>query len=339
MGMIMRCILLSCLATLSFLGWGQAQEHVIAGTPKPTSFVIAPSMLWQTGSSDYDFNLNFSDNSSSPPARYHLRSLLEYPMDAFLSGLTLEYTMGERPSPVWRARLKYLTNISNPSGKMVDSDFLNQVRFSYTESRARLRSTLVEIDVSRSLFYYRHYAMSLTAGIRYFQTSQRIIGYDGYQLSYDPVSGEWGPAIPISRQDGEVLTYDAKFVLPQVGFTHQLRYGDRFSAEVQTMFALAYASDLDDHVLRHFTAAGSGSGYAMAMKPSLRYDLFPAHGTFIDFEAEYMFLATENEHRQEWYGDDPASPDLDDTGQRSEPLPHRIKTSIFAIGIRLSFAL
>jgi hypothetical protein len=57
----------------------------------------------------------------------------------------------------------------------------------------------------------------------------------------------------------------------------------------------------------------------------------------VAFGFDYLKIDTKGTQKQNWYGDDPASPDVDDTGDRVTGIREKIKSNQITIQAQIGY--
>jgi outer membrane protease len=263
-------------------------------------------------------------------AVYTLESELEFPLGFWMGGL--EISMGKEGNHRGRWSLvgAIRRNVSDPQNPMKDSDWIpippNIPRwlYSYTESRAEPRAWHIETEAGYCLLEGEAMILTALAGYRYHRVSYGIFGLQGWQ---NDGSGrqEYGldPGL-------NVLDYRVSYHLPVMGFEARVRASNRMAVDVAARFSpYAYAEDLDDHLLRFKRSEATATGVAYFADLAVRADL-PAwterYRPFVRIRMGWSRIETDGHQTQRWYGDDPASPDFDDTGSSVAGIDDEITT-------------
>lgn len=303
-------------------------------------FAVVPMLGGLSGYTQYDQRIVYS----GPDGTEELRSLLKFPLDVPLSGARVAVSTDRSDGRNLALSLKYVTNLDDPGDPMTDSDWHNDVLFSYTESEALMTARLFAVEASWTVQRSAKGSLDLIGGYRYQELSQELIGFEGFQRPF-LVLGDFYPAVPVS-DSRRALVYEITTQMPQIGFAPSLRLGRRVGAELRTLVGVMHVSDVDDHVLRNRLATASGTGFAIEAALRLRYSLGgTARRAFIDLSAGVARLHADVDQTQEWYGNDPVDDVYDGQGRRTQVvdntgdvvtgIPHEISSTQHTIGLGL----
>jgi hypothetical protein len=174
------------------------------------------------------------------------------------------------------------------------------------------------------------------AGFRYQRTKQTIDNYSGWQKHLDEPTLVYSDSVTFSVVNVPALTYEVKYGSPQVGLMVRLGSAHRSSVSAKAAFAPVFASDEDDHIQRNklSTASGNGPGIAAGFKAHLVTRGSEKATPFVDVVADLHSLTVSTSQTQQWYGDDPATPTIDDTGHIEPGIPHEIRSTQLSLGFR-----
>ena len=78
----------------------------------------------------------------------------------------------------------------------------------------------------------------------------------------------------------------------------------------------------------HIYATGLLAGF------NLRFELPIAQSSFLQFSSTYNSINANGAQTQEWYGDDPSSPQ-DDTGEIFSGIPHTVRSKQYTLTAQL----
>lgn len=329
---------------------------VITSSHAKVKMTFSPEIGIMGGTTEYEMDIKgyFVDYRDVIPDTTIRRvtSLLEFPLDVTICGLSGEINPMEEPNR-WSIKLKYLTNLNNPGSKMIDTDWDEIVsifpytKFSYTESDAEMDMTIIDLEARFCVMEKHKIDISVFAGGRYQKIYQDVIGIDGWQRPFNVDSIYYYPSqdLPL-YQDIVVGTYEIELKQIKVGFLSDIYLSDRISSQIKIAFAPVFFDDIDDHVLRNkeSTANGDGKGYIAGF--NLRYNKPGSKLSYIQLNASYNSLSAEGSQTQYWYGDDPSTDDGDpnttddiDTGLIISGLPHTIKSKQYSISLQVGFEL
>lgn len=269
-------------------------------------------------------------------------SELEFPLDMFLFsgsvGLEGKFKSGEP----WGVKLNASKNINHPNGYMKDSDWVTvpgynfNTQFSYTESDVQLKALLICLEGRLGLVRRANLAVDLLGGYEYQDFSFEILGVRGWQ-GYTLSERVYFDAY----QDTNVLDYDIAYHIPYLGAFAGFQVSPRVNLEALGIISpRARATDHDDHLLRLKTADSECNGWALRGGVDLRWVIFgtPAQSDwFLGLGFGYTKISTKGSQTQTWYGDDPASPDFDDTGGTTTGINQKITSDQMIVRVTIGY--
>ncbi len=271
----------------------------------PFSLKASPLLWFNSGSADYTIEaLTYVVSEDLlDTTLVGIRSKLEFPLDAALVGVDLEAASKNAAEKGWTINLGAVINITDPDKMMEDHDWFfdpdgsESIKWSWTESRAKLSYLLLKLEVAKTIASGKKLDLSLMAGFHYNHVELDMIGYSGWQVS---VNNE-------IKGQGPVLYYRATYKLPQVGVRLKLAPSRQTSMELQLAGGRLMASDLDDHLLRGKTAEASTTGWAFLghVKGRLMLAQEGPMRPFICGQAEWVIQKASGYQTQRWYRDEP----------------------------------
>ncbi len=305
------------------------------------AYTIAPELGVMGGTTEYelDIQLNVADSATGTPVKWRLTSLLEYPLDITFAGISGEIRPYDNPT-AWSLQLKYLTNINDPGGKMIDTDWeeysidFPYTKWSETNSDTKIDMTVLDAEFRFLVAQKKNYDISVFAGGKYQKVYYDIVGLDGWQRPKDDVTNTYGDPFNFSVYQNEIVgTYEIKVKQFKVGFLSDFYLSDNFTSQIKLGFTPLSFDNIDDHVLRFklSTASGNGTGYLAGF--NMRYKFAKS---FIQISTSYNKYSANGAQMQSWYGNDPSSPD-DDTGKSIEGIPHTIRSTQYSLSIQVGF--
>ena len=303
-------------------------------------FTVTPQLSQNFGLTEYIMDISILYEEGI----YVLKSQLEFPLDVVMAGVAVGIHSTRDTLYAWSLEGGYFSNIDDPGGIMKDHDwgtvwrvigtdtviYWGEVeKFSYTESRAEMKSTLITVEGYLRIFQKRQFDIDLWGGFRYQKIEQDIIGYDGWQID---INGVLHTVSGIERG----IYYKVTYKSPHLGLRSNIRLRHHTVISAKAAFALVWASDFDDHLLRNKTATADITGKGFISGVSIRHQM-PRTGKiqpFFELASEFAYHHASGIQTQRWYGDDPASQD-DDTGTISLGIPHEINSRQVSVGLRL----
>lgn len=269
----------------------------------------SPVLLFNSGKTDY--TIEFVTFAVSADGLDTIlvggRSQLEFPVDATLGGFELVGETKTASGKVLTFNGSAIMNVTDPSEKMLDHDWwfnpegTESFKWSYTESRAKLKYLLLKLEVAMSVIQRPKVQLAAMAGFHYNRMEFDVMGYDGWQIGSDGLAHDVN--MTSSRKAGY---YKATYKLPQVGVRATLTPSWQISMVAQMAVGRLMASDFDDHVLRGKTAEASTTGWAFLSRAGGRL-LLTQHGSvrpFFSAQFEYVRHNASGTQTQTWYRDE-----------------------------------
>lgn len=298
-----------------------------------------------------DLELEFNTQKMLGYTKYHIQftefypeigsdvkgdSELEFPLDVFLVGGTLRLEGQLKSGEKWGVELGASKNLNHPQGYMKDSDWIAipqyhfNSKFSYTESDAELNALLIHLEARLGIVRRPNLAVDLVGGYEYQDFSFEILGIRGWQ-GFD-VSDR---VLLDTLQGVNVLDYDIKYHIPYGGITARSQFSPRVGFGAKAAISpRAGASDHDDHLLRLFTAESECSGWAWRTGADLRWMFYGDSGKpnwSLGLAFGYKGISTKGTANQVYYGDEPGTPDEDETGMEFTGIKQKITSSQITI--------
>lgn len=293
-----------------------------------TDFIFQPQIRYNIGKTDY--TLKFTDGTA------FYKSKLEFPTDALLLGQTIGLAVYDSIGRTWQYKLTGFTNLNDRLGTMTDSDWIGgspalMTLFSYTESGVKKKHLIWEAEVSRRVLVFTKASLELNFGYRYQRMATDIYGITGWQIDITDSN--------LTRYDldyeGHFLYYRVTYNMPYVGGTYLARLSKAMSADLEAAAGPVFASDYDDHFSRNKFSTAEGTGFGSLASATV--DVFPVREQRfkISFFGEFEYFYVPAKQRQEWYGDDPVTPDQDDTGRVISNINYEFRNWQLNFGLRL----
>lgn len=266
-----------------------------------------PSLMFNSGSTDYTIEaLSWgTTNGGADTVLIGIRSKLEFPIDAPLTGLDIEASSKPGAEKAWTISLGALLNVDDPDKMMEDHDWLfdpngyESFKFSWTESRTKIDYLHLRLEATLALIRSPVVQVAAVAGFHYNRIEFDMIGYDGWQV------GDDFQVIDVHGTQ-RALYYKAIYKLPQIGARMKVTPGWQTQMALQLTIGRLLASDLDDHLLRGKTAEASTSGWAFLGHVSGRLMLSEKGSTrpFISGRAGWVTQSASGHQTQRWYKDE-----------------------------------
>lgn len=247
-----------------------------------TEFTVEPHLGILSGYTKYRISgTGFDQNIGN----YSWASELEWPVNGEVSGVTAAVAVNNRFVLEGTVR----KNLEKDTGKMKDSDWLNNVLIIYSESDTEMK--MLDLDIRGRLIIpqSKNTNISLIAGYRYqdfsFEASNVV------QQSVDPdLNG---------KVQGLVGKYDAIYSIPYLGVGFSSKVRERTALELSAQLGFVNVNDEDDHVLRYKKSTGVSNGNSIGLSGNLVYDL--SRDAFIRLNSEYLFIQATGKQAQRWY--------------------------------------
>jgi len=288
------------------------------------------------------FNIEVTEYFPEIGSDVKLKSELEFPLDVFLVGTSMKLEGKFKTGEHWGMNLGASKSVNDPSGYMKDSDWIIvpeydiREKFSYTKSDAELKALLVYVEGYFGLVTRPDFILNLLGGYEFQDYSFEIFGLRGWQgiQGYDVVHFD-------TLQGVNVLDYDVTYHIPYGGLAAYVKFSPRVSLGARGAYSpRVSAKDHDDHLLRNKTAEGDCSGWALKAGTDLRWIIFETSNRSnwsLVLGVDYMKISTKGTQDQSWYGDDPASPEEDDTGLRIPGIKEKILSNQTRIQAQIGY--
>ena len=299
------------------------------------SFTLDTIISRNFGYTTYDLRVSDANAEGS--------SKLEFPLDVFLVGAQLSFNIEMPTLDNSLAKdlcfvLAAYTNINDPYSVMKDHDWIEpagvpKLKFSYTESDAEMFLLIIDSRIYKKLINFGIFDFFIIGGYSFNYISQVINGYEGWQINQN-----WD----ISDISGteKALEYEIYYHLPMAGIQLTASISPQLSIgwELYGIFVIVY--DRDDHILRNklSTALGVGYGIDSKLEANLSFDISNSLAFCLGLEIKFLYLFAPTKQKQEWYGDDPATPAVDDTGTVINDIIHDITNTQFNLGINMGLS-
>jgi outer membrane protease len=246
---------------------------------------------------DTTYNISFPGGESE----------LEFPLKTFLMGPKIGWGYkNHRNQDKFRLNVKWLTNIGHGSGKVKDSDwidddasFLEIPGYShpgldiYSESDIKLRLHVVDVNAAYKFWPIRNLSVGPMVGYKFQQFKYDVsnlnqVGYGLYApLFTEYVAEKW-------------LDYKVRYHIPYFGLSSDALFGEKFQANMKLGYApWAFAKDRDDHILRYKLSKGDTDGYAYMANLNGSWN-FLSHWS-LTIGGEYTKIHTTGTQHQSFY--------------------------------------
>ncbi|PWB74184.1 hypothetical protein C3F09_04320 [candidate division GN15 bacterium] len=255
-----------------------------------------------------------------------VKSELDYPLNSVNGGLELRIGSGPSAYKDWSIALSVSTDLKDPTHVMKDYDWIFipggfNGGISYTESSVKMTSLQGSLQGQLTLARSGKSRFGMLAGVRYQHFDQKLYDLAGWQL--DSANERFYFDV---YQDTLVGTYKITYTMPNIGLFYRLQFNEGSSVELNGAFMVPFMSDEDDHVLRNrlATASSSGTGYFGEIKVRLSSSKTRGKRPFVELSGQLMGIDARPKQTIYWYGDDPITPEFNDTGSRLPGIPHHV---------------
>ncbi len=255
------------------------------------------------------------------------QSELEYPLDVFSVGLRYRHESVITEGRSVGVGLSAWINLSDPSSKMKDTDWMGSratsgggtatvlFKFSETESRAELRGYGGEAGLDIGSYTLFRKPVRYGLAVRAERFDYRMFGVKGTQFPD-------GSPVQVDQFPGQlVLTYGLIRIVPRLTADFRLAGNDAVTWNLLISGAPAFAFDHDDHVLRKKESDTFASGFEAGALTGLEFRLSDRASAVAALDVAY--LRTKGDMDQHFYGDDPFTSN-DETGTRYKNVVNRI---------------
>ncbi len=316
-------------------------------------FTFSPELGVMGGTTEYELDVIFNDTTNSGiGVKRRITSLLEFPLDVTIGGISGEIHPMEDQTR-WSIGLKFLTNLNNPSEKMIDTDWdemktiFPYTKWSETNSNAEIDLTILDAEFRFRIVQKKSMDISILAGGRYQRIYQEAIGLDGWQRKFNVDSNLYDPSFDFSYfQDTVVGTYEIKLKQFKVGIQSEIYLSSLFTSQLKIAFAPVFFDDKDDHVLRNKLSTASGDGKGIITGFNLRYHNSYGILSYVQLNATYNYLTANSSQTQWWYDDevhtDPNSQEVIIDIEKNtiiSGIPHTIRSTQYGVSVQFGFEL
>ena len=310
------------------------------------SFSFQPEVNRLSGTTEYSLDLKGfivdTLNNQEYSGTLEIGSLLEFPLDSWMGGGTL---LLSDTGKGWHLSLQALISLSNPSDKMLDSDwdgfapYYPRTLWSYTESEVEHDMKQSELKFKRRFFQSKKLSFHALFGGRYQQIKQTAFGVAGYQkvFSIDDLMYTDSTIVFDAYQGVPVIDYEITYKSLLLGMSVEGNFGQSLNWEVSSKIMPTFFDDRDDHLLRKklSTADGNGIGFTGGLLLNFISQNHPSgKRPFITLMGQYTYLDLSGNQTQYWY----ETTDEADEGTGYTGIPHKIKSKQLLLGVRVGLA-
>lgn len=233
-----------------------------------------------------------------------VESELEFPLRAAMAGVELSYRPRNRED--LRLTGRFLTNVTDGSGKLKDSDWLNDT-FEinrgipvhpgldiYSESDIELQAYMLDLKAAIDLHQEKNFTFGLLGGLRLHRF--QFEAFNVNQVGFGPYAAGYTVFVP-----GKTIDYRVTYFILYGGLSAGLRMHDALRADASLAFSpITFAKDRDDHVLRDKLSKAETYGYAALAEFGLTWTI--ESSVEMRASGEYIAIRTKGEQTQMWYG-------------------------------------
>lgn len=226
-------------------------------------------------------------------------SKLTYPVDVPLVGGRATASYG-----AFAVALSFHTGLGQPSGKMIDSDYVGTTEFSHTESRVTAKLWSAElagrVRVAELAAAPGVLPLSLVLGFRHGSNVWDVHGASGWQGLTQRVS----VSIPDSVH---ALHYTSRYEIAFFGARLDGHLGESVSVSSEARLLSAWSQHEDDHLLRRKRGTASVHAFGWSLSGEIAWTV--AGPLFLGAFGEVQMLSGSDLLKQRFYADDPGTPD------------------------------
>src|SRR6056297_1596470 len=287
-------------------------------------FTVEPYLKFNFGYTDYLLKTK------------EVQSELEFPLNTLIAGGRVSYAIRNGGIDEWLFRATAGTSLIEPWGVFKDHDWYvfsgyPSVKFSYTESEVEMAYLEFSAEAEKRLFSHDDVHLYGTVKYGYQHIEQDAMGYRGWQYADDPNALDGDPYVyGIALLDRDLKALEYKIIYQSFGFGGRFHWhpSRKLSLSMGLMPKLLYLRDRDDHVLRNKLSTAEGFGFVGTSEVSLTYTWsdFRNYEPYISLRGQLHYLRANTEQTQEWYGDDGATPNVDDTGTKITGITHIVES-------------
>ena len=272
---------------------------------------------------------------NSPGEYENIRSELEFPLDANLAGVTFALDGQSATGKKWGAEVGFITNVGNPSSPMTDRDWQRipggfDGQISYIESDVDLQLLFLAAEGYYQIFQFKKTVISLLTNCSYQKISQDMTGFEGWRINYATLQQQ-----SISGSD-PIIEYEVTYISPQLGLKAAIELGASTALELKATGGFAFASDVDDHLLRGKLSEADAVG--LGFNSQAKFRLLPGFALWrhlsLDIVARFSYFTAEGDQTQRWYQDEGSIA----SGTEIKDIPHEFESFQYTISMQIGFS-
>jgi len=270
-----------------------------------------------------------TEDPASPGTLTEIRSELKFPLDVTLVGLTVGWESSPESPWQWDLEAGISVNMTDPSSRMTDQDWIGATQVGYTESDAELSLMLLTAEVRYRFLERRRVSLSLLACFTHQRISQDIIGFEGWFIHRST-----GNRQNVSGTE-PAINYEVIYATPQLGARSTIQLGRFTVLTLQSSAGLVFASDTDDHLLRGRFSKANGLGFGLhsIAELSLMPGFALSRGISVNFVGQLWYFRASGDQTQRWYRDEGDIP----AGTIVDNIPHQFRSYQFSISLQVCF--
>ena len=257
---------------------------------------------------DSTYHINFPGGASE----------LKFPLMTYLLGPQIVWGYkNARNLDKLRVQLKWITNVGRGSGKMKDSDWIdddsaflgfpvpnNPGLDIYSESTIKLRANIFDANLIYNFWPIKFFSIGPMLGYRYKHFKYDVS--DLNQIGFGPYAPFFTSSVP-----GKVLKYKVAYSLPYFGLNSDILFGKKFQINMNAGYTpWAFAKDEDNHLLRYKLSKGDTDGFAFLANLKGSWNFLPHW--FLILSGEYLKIRTTGTQHQFFYDGSGVSFDVND---------------------------
>jgi len=261
------------------------------------------------------------------------KSKLEWPIYMTMGGfnyslefdgiLSVEFTTMASP---WRENSHYMKDYDWLDESFYPGKTSHEGLDVYSESNIDVKGTFFSSNTRLSPIRWGNMSLGFVCGYTIEEFDFRA--YNTRQSGF----GSWQDQN--AYVSGPTATYTVKINQLDMGISYQADIDNRLHIRLDTsIIPYVKACDEDNHLKRFRTSKANCTGYGAKTSMSARFNLF--ENWYCSTKAGITRISTRGSQEQLWYGDDPASPNYDDTGNSLSNILTRIEERSFAITLGL----
>lgn len=267
-------------------------------------------------------------------------SRLEFPVSSAAAGIDSAFQLTFNKSAAIDLNLAFYINIMNPYLPMVDEDWvaydfpIPDFKFSYTESESVMLFLYSDLSASYCILPSYIPAVYLNAGYSFQYIQHDIMGYSGWQYDLSSTYESYNVS-----GTGNVLDY--MIILSTIQAGAGIGFKKPFQARIDANLLFIFLSDRDDHILRRKESTSEGLGFGIKIDADIKFPFkseVEKPVLYISGKGSLTLAYSELEQTQYWYGDDPATTGMDDTGTTLSGIDNSIDIFQYHLGIYMGIS-